>query len=73
MLTASPRPSRKARSGRILDESGTPYRIRTGVTAVRGRRHKPLDEGSFGSLSICPGFAGAAIIRTQFLFPSGVN
>ena len=25
---------------------GTPYRIRTGVTAVRGRRPEPLDEGS---------------------------
>ncbi len=53
--------------------SGTPYRIRTGVTAVRGRRPEPLDEGSFRSLSTCPGSAGAAIIRTQFLFPSGVN
>ncbi len=34
------------RSGRKLDEFGTPYRIRTGVTAVRGQRPEPLDEGS---------------------------
>ena len=41
------RPDRAdTQSGRILDEIGTPYRIRTGVTAVRGRRPEPLDEGS---------------------------
>jgi hypothetical protein len=28
---------REAQTGRILDEVGTPYRIRTGVTAVRGQ------------------------------------
>ena len=111
--------------------SGTPYRIRTGVTAVRGRRPEPLDEGSIycfvsiklsfveagltrrilrlalranslrsfvqnrscdfvepgyrvrgrrpeppdeGSkgLILCPGLAGAAIIRSLSLFPSGI-
>jgi hypothetical protein len=38
---------------------------------VRGRRPEPLDEGSKG-LILCPGFAGAAIIRSLSLFPSGI-
>jgi poly(A) polymerase len=33
---------------------GTPYRIRTGVTAVRGRRPEPLDEGSGGLIIVLP-------------------
>lgn len=37
---------KRARTRRALYSFGTPYRIRTGVTAVRGRRPKPLDEGS---------------------------
>jgi hypothetical protein len=33
---------------------GTPYRIRTGVTAVRGRRPEPLDEGSIVYILVPP-------------------
>jgi len=38
---------------------------------VRGRRPEPPDEGSKG-LILCPGLAGAAIIRSLSLFPSGI-
>ena len=56
---------KKARMKRAFLNIGTPYRIRTGVTAVRGRRPEPLDEGSKVVHLLCPALAGAAIIRRQ--------
>jgi hypothetical protein len=45
------------------DVAGSPDRIRTGVTALRGRRPRPLDDGAVHSRAVLPqadrtGFAG---------------
>jgi hypothetical protein len=50
--------SKKARSNGLF-LFGTPYRIRTGVTAVRGRRPEPLDEGSVDVFLAVPAVRGA--------------
>ena len=46
---------------------------RTLVQCVRGRRPKPLDEGSGVTGFDCPGSAGAAIIRPHIQSSSGIH
>ncbi len=55
---------KRARTRQALYSFGTPYRIRTGVTAVRGRRPEPLDEGSiYCFVSIKLSFVEAGLTR----------